>query len=159
MKAQFIDAPLLLESIMETIVEFMSNDHKACDDKFAVAEQAAYAGNWSEAASAFTAFRAYLTRHFRMEEEHLFPAILKAGGPNGPVQVMNMEHAQMNSLLENMAAVVAGSNLQGYCGLSETLLILMQQHNLKEEQILYPIAQRLLATDWESLRGNMQAAQ
>ena len=144
---------------METIVEFMSNDHKACDDKFALAEQAAYASKWREAETAFRAFRECLTQHFRMEEEHLFPALLHAGGPNGPVQVMHMEHAQMNSLLEQMATVIANNNTRGYSELSETLLILMQQHNLKEEQILYPIAQRLLAADWDSLRSRMQSAQ
>jgi len=91
-----------------------------------------------------------------MEEEHLFPALPAAGGPGGPVQVMNMEHKQMNSLPDNMAAVLANKNAQGYGGLSETLLILMQQHDLKEEQILYPIADRLLGNDWAALRSRMR---
>ena len=144
---------------METIVEFMSADHQACDDKFALAEQAACAGDWREAASAFGDFRKSMTRHFHLEEELLFPALLAVGGPNGPVQVMKMEHAQMNSLLENMAVAVGNKDSRGYSGLSETLLILMQQHNLKEEQILYPIAQRLLAGVWEALRRRIQSIQ
>ena len=32
----------------------------------------------------------------------------------------------------------------------------MQQHNLKEEQILYPIAQRLLNNEWSALHSRMQ---
>lgn len=143
---------------MESIIEFMSNDHQACDELFAAAEQAACAGNWQTADSAFNTFHASMMRHFLLEEEHLFPALLAAGGPNGPVQVMNMEHAQMKNLLQNMAVQVASHDQTAYIGLAETLLILMQQHNLKEEQILYPIAQRLLADGWESLRGAMQAA-
>jgi iron-sulfur cluster repair protein YtfE (RIC family) len=141
---------------METIAEFMAADHQACDDRFALAEQAAYASNWHEAGAAFIAFRAGMEHHFRMEEELLFPALLAAGGPAGPVQVMNMEHAQMNSLLDNMAAVLAARDAAGYSGLSETLLIVLQQHNLKEEQILYPIADRLLANQWDTLRSRMQ---
>ena len=92
-----------------------------------------------------------------MEEELLFPALLAAGGPAGPVQMMNMEHAQMNSLLGNMATVLANKDAHAYSGLSETLLIVMQQHNLKEEQILYPIAERLLSAEWEALRSRMQS--
>ncbi len=34
-----------------------------------------------------------------------------------------------------------------YLGFSETLLIMMQQHNLKEESILYPMADSVLADD------------
>ena len=144
---------------METIIEFMGNDHKACDNQFALAEEAAHGGDWQKAEAAFRPFRQRLTHHFHLEEDLLFPALLAAGGPNGPVQVMKMEHAQMNILLEQMATVIANKNTQGYGGLAETLLILMQQHNLKEEQILYPIAERLLAKDSETLRSHMLAMQ
>jgi len=143
---------------MQTIIEFMSADHKTCDERFALAEEAAYANNWGEAETAFNAFRESMQRHFRREEELLFPALLAIGGPAGPVQMMNMEHAQMNSLLDSMATVLANKDANGYTGLSETLLIVMQQHNLKEEQILYPIAQRLLANEWEALHSRMQSA-
>lgn len=143
---------------METLAEYMTADHKACDDKFALAEQAAYASNWPVAESAFNAFREHMTHHFHMEEDILFPALLAAGGPGGPVQMMTMEHAQMNGLLANMAALLARKDAQGYSGLSETLLIVLQQHNLKEEQILYPIAGHLLANEWTALRSRLQAA-
>lgn len=142
---------------MKPLAAFMTADHKACDDKFVAAEQAAYGNNWHEAASAFNAFREHMIHHFRMEETQLFPALLTAGGPNGPVQMMTMEHAQMSGLLDNMAAVLAHQDAQGYSGLSETLLTVLQQHNLKEEQILYPIAERLLSAEWEALRSRMQS--
>lgn len=144
---------------MGTIINFMSADHQACDDKFALAEQAVYANNWPEAQTAFELFRDDMVRHFRREEEILFPALLNAGGPGGPVQVMKMEHAQLNSLLENMTAKVKNRDAQSYSGLAETLLILLQQHNLKEEQILYPIAERLLERESEALRNHMQSLQ
>ncbi|MDO9054663.1 MAG: hemerythrin domain-containing protein [Gallionella sp.] len=144
---------------MNTIAEFMSTDHRACDLTFATAEQAALTNSLSKAETAFETFRQNMQRHFRMEEEVLFPALLDAGGPGGPVQVMRMEHAQMNELIELMAAAVANKNTQEYSGLSETLLIVMQQHNLKEEQILYPIADRILAAELESLFSRMQAIQ
>ncbi len=143
---------------MQTIAEFMSANHHACDEAFAIAEQAALANNWGEAETMFNDFRTDMARHFRMEENELFPALISAGGPAGPVQVMRMEHAQMNTLIEQMATTLARRDAQGYGGLSETLLIVMQQHNLKEEQMLYPIADHFLATQREALLSRMQTA-
>ncbi len=34
---------------MQTITEYMSASHHACDEAFAIAEHAALANNWSEA--------------------------------------------------------------------------------------------------------------
>jgi len=141
---------------MQTISGFMSADHHACDDAFAIAEQAVMADNRSAAETAFNKFRAELARHFRMEKEVLFPALVSAGGPAGPVQMMCMEHDQMNALIEQMAEALANQDAQGYGGLSETLLIVMQQHNLKEEQILYPLADRVLVAQREALLGGLR---
>ncbi|MFA5371192.1 MAG: hemerythrin domain-containing protein [Sideroxydans sp.] len=142
---------------MKTIIEFMAASHKACDDEFAYAEEAVLDGNWEKAAPAFKRFHDAMTNHLRMEEELLFPALQAAGGPAGPVQIMLMEHAQMNDLFEQMTAALAAKDAQGYGGISETLLIVMQQHNHKEEQILYPIADRVLAVQRESLLSRMQS--
>jgi len=142
---------------MKTIAEFMTADHKACDDEFAIAEQAALANNWSKAETAFGAFRNDMAHHFGMEEDVLFPTLISAGGPAGPVHVMLMEHAQIKELLQQMAAAVAQKDAQKYGGLSETLLIVMQQHNHKEENILYGIADHILAAEREALLGRMQA--
>lgn len=142
---------------MKTIIEFMTADHKSCDVHFALAEQTAHANNWLEAEIAFAAFLENMEHHFNLEENILFPALLTAGGPSGPVQMMTMEHAQMKSLLEKMATAINQKNLPSYSGLGETLLIVLQQHNLKEEQILYPIAQRLLSNEWTSLHRRMQS--
>lgn len=141
---------------MNKIALYMSNDHQNCDEAFAEAEEAALAGEWERAATMFEMFRDDMDRHFRMEEEILFPALLEANGPSGPVQVMHMEHAQMNDLLEQLAAAVQTRNSKAFGGIAETLLIVMQQHNFKEEQILYPIADRLLAASSEDLIGKLR---
>lgn len=141
---------------MPSIAEFMTAHHKACDDDFALAEEAALAGDWGEAQSTFDIFHDDMARHFLMEEKELFPAIVEAGGPAGPVQVMLMEHEQMNDLLAQLAEALAAHDAQRYAGLSETLLIVMQQHNLKEEQILYPIADRVLANRSAAVLQRMQ---
>ena len=143
---------------MKNLADFMTSDHKACDDLFAQAEKSVHTNQWPQAEIAFNAFHSGMAHHFRMEETQLFPALLEAGGPNGPVQMMLMEHQQMNGLLDNMSKAMVNKDAKGYSGLSETLLIVMQQHNLKEEQILYPIAERFLSNDWPALHSRMQSA-
>jgi len=68
-----------------------------------------------------------------------------------------MEHVQIRDLIGQMAAAMAQKDPQEYSGLSETLLMVMQQHNHKEENILYPIMDQILAREREALLGRMQA--
>jgi iron-sulfur cluster repair protein YtfE (RIC family) len=142
---------------MGTIVGFMTATHKTCDEDFAQAEEAALKREWRNAETAFTRFHHEMSRHFRMEEDVLFPALQAAGGPSGPVQVMLMEHAQMNDLIEQMVAALAAKDAQSYGGISETLLIVMQQHNHKEENVLYPMLDHILATQRKALLIRLQS--
>jgi len=53
---------------------------------------------------------------------------------------------------------LAAKDVDTFLGAAETLLILMQQHNAKEEQIVYPLSDQLLASRQEEVLGQMQAA-
>jgi iron-sulfur cluster repair protein YtfE (RIC family) len=119
--------------------------HHRCDALFAAAERAAEQGDWGTCARDFAAFSAELKQHFRTEEEILFPAFEAATGmPEGPTRVMRMEHNQMRGLLAQMDVTLSVRDAEGFGGSAETLLILMQQHNMKEENILYPLCDRTL---------------
>ena len=143
---------------MHTILEFLGSDHRACDDLFASAETAVAQTNWDSARSLFGRFQAAMARHLAMEEEVLFPAFeARTGNSMGPTEVMRMEHAQMRGLLQDMASAVADANHSRYLGLSETLNMLMQQHNLKEENMLYPMSDRVLDSERDGLIRAMQA--
>jgi hemerythrin-like domain-containing protein len=123
---------------MTSISEFMTHGHRACDNLFAVAEEDVAKGKWENAAKQFDAFRKETERHLGMEEQTLFPAFeTKSGMEGGPTQVMRSEHEQMRKVIDDMAQKLAAKDSDGYLGLSETLMVLMQQHNMKEEQILY----------------------
>ena len=142
---------------MNTILDFLGSDHRACDDLFASAETAAAQKNWDSARSLFERFQTAMAHHLAMEEDVLFPAFeARTGMRAGPTQVMRMEHEQMRSLLQDMASAVATCNQNGYLGLSETLNMLMQQHNLKEENMLYPMSDQVLGGDREGLIRSMQ---
>lgn len=143
---------------MHNIREFMADDHRRCDDVFADAEQAVADGDWVRADARFAQFRQAVLQHFAAEESLLFPAFEeKTGMTMGPTQVMRGEHVQMRELLEEGAAALAARDAEGYSGSSETLLIMMQQHNMKEENVLYPMCDQHLVDYVETLVPRLQA--
>ena len=120
--------------------------HKFCDDAFADAEAACGKGDWELGAKTFGVLREQLEAHFSTEETLLFPAFESATGmTSGPTAVMRSEHRQMRDLLDQMRAAIDTQDGDGFDGAAETLLILMQQHNMKEENILYPMCDSALA--------------
>ena len=46
-----------------------------------------------------------------------------------------------------MTAALTDRDTEAFLGEAETLMVLTQQHNMKEEQILYPMTDRSLAGD------------
>lgn len=145
---------------MDTILEHLTNDHRRCDGFFVAAEEAVAGGDWGQAAAQFDAFSRAMERHFVMEEEVLFPDFERASGSTmGPTQVMRLEHRQMRDLLADMAGAVEGKDADRFLGGSETLLILMQQHNAKEQQILYPMCDDLLAGQREGVIERMDTVE
>ena len=130
------------------IKELMAQDHKDCDQIFADAEKAASTEDWTTATQAFNEFIDVMQRHLGIEENDLFPAFEAATGMTmGPTEMMRMEHAQMRELFAEMREAIEQQNSDDYLGASETLLILMQQHNMKEEQILYTMMDQHLSDD------------
>jgi hemerythrin superfamily protein len=132
---------------MQSIGGYMSGDHRYCDELFAEAEGLVEEGAQG-AADAQRAFSAALLSHFAMEEETLFPAFEAATGMSGgPTMMMRHEHQQMRQLIERIESALAEDDRQAALGVTETLMVMMQQHNLKEEQILYPMAEQYLANE------------
>lgn len=121
----------------------MTTKHRECDDYFSDAESAVAKNNWSLANEKFKQFTNELTIHLDAEESILFPQFEQATGmTTGPTQVMRMEHEQMRSLLNDLSNALSSQSKDSFLGLSETLMVLMQQHNMKEEMMLYPMAQQ-----------------
>jgi iron-sulfur cluster repair protein YtfE (RIC family) len=88
-----------------------------------------------------------LRRHIYLEEEVLFPA-LNGNGDSGlmaPIFVMLSEHAQLWHTLDDLERDLAADGATpGTLNLCHQLLVQLQHHNLKEERILYPEADRAL---------------
>ncbi|MFC1680866.1 hemerythrin domain-containing protein, partial [Pseudomonadota bacterium] len=79
------------------------------------------------------------------------------GTTAGPTEIMRSEHTQMRDLLYRMNAALEQRDQDDYLGYSETLLIIMQQHNAKEEQMLYPMADQVLGPDVDEVIRSMEA--
>lgn len=130
---------------MTDIASYMTGVHRECDDVFVQAEQAIANTDWTQAESLLTQFVQALEHHLQQEEELLFPRFEHATGmTQGPTQVMRMEHQQMRAHCESLAQAVSAQQKDQGLGICETLMVLMQQHNMKEEQILYPMTDRSL---------------
>jgi len=143
---------------MSNIKDFMTQDHRDCDEVFSQMEEAV-ANNSDDAITKFEAFYDDLTNHFKMEEMVLFPQFeQKTGMTQGPTQVMVMEHEQMRGLLSQMVEAIGAKDNDKFFGLSETLMILMQQHNMKEEQMLYTMIQQHLGDDADHIITQMRTA-
>lgn len=136
-------------------VAFFTSDHRACDDLWAAVEAAGEAGDGAAVQAAFAAFDQAMRRHLDMEEQVLFPAFeARTGITMGPTRVMRHEHDQMRGLLSQMAQA-AGSDPESVLDHGDTLLMLIQQHNMKEEGMLYPMCDAHLRAGWAEIAGQL----
>jgi iron-sulfur cluster repair protein YtfE (RIC family) len=139
---------------MSSIPEYMTAKHRECDDVFSEAETAVSKKNWPLALTKWKTFASELTEHLKQEEDVLFPKFEKATGMTaGPTQVMRMEHQQMRALVQELDNALAAKAKDEYLGLSETLMVMMQQHNMKEEMMLYPMMAQHLSDGEQLIAG------
>jgi hemerythrin-like domain-containing protein len=115
---------------------------------FASAEKAVIDGNFEQAEKDFLLFANETLRHFKKEEESLFPTFEEiSGSVEGPTRIMKFEHEQVRGLIGKMAEAVESKNTDAYLSLAESMMILLQQHNMKEEQMLYAMCDRVIPQD------------
>jgi hemerythrin-like domain-containing protein len=130
---------------MFSITEYLTHEHRECDELYARVEELLKKGQWEEAKRAFEEFKAETLKHFQREEDVLFPEFEgRTGIVMGPTQVMRMEHAQARELIERMEKALEEKKEKEFFAIGDTFMILIQQHNLKEEQILYPMCDQHL---------------
>lgn len=128
------------------ITPLLRNHHQKCDQLFAAAEELAARQSWVACAATTGALTDALEAHFQGEETLLFPAFEAATGMrDGPTAMMRHEHNQIRPLLGMLHDAVAQRDTAAYADAANTLLVLLQQHNFKEENILYPMCDRNIA--------------
>lgn len=130
------------------ILDFMRNDHRMCDHLYAEAENMLLIKESEKALTLFENFSITTLHHFDMEEKELFITFEKRTGMmGGPTQMMRYEHQQLRSLIESMRLALRENRTDDFFGIGESFMIMLQQHNMKEEQMLYPMIDRALGSD------------
>ncbi len=139
-------------------VAFFTTDHRECDALWAEFERVAEAGDKVRTAALWAQFEGVMERHFSMEEEVLFPAFEQATGMTmGPTAVMRQEHKKMRAVLGAMGELAAAGDFEGVLDQGDTLHLLVQQHNAKEEGMLYPMAEGVLSASWEEITERLRS--
>ncbi len=142
---------------MSTIKEFLAADHTKCDEIFADMEAKAME-SLDSAKDACDTFIQETEHHFQMEERVMFLEFeTKTGMTQGPTAMMRHEHTQMRGLMTQMREALEANNKDKFFGTTETLMILLQQHNMKEEQMLYPMAQQHLSAESDRIIDMMNS--
>ena len=149
--------PCLEEIMMEQVLfRALTDDHRRCDSLLAAAETATTGKDWAAIVREIEAVREAVERHFQFEEQVLFPQlealVPMAGGPAG---VMRMEHQQIRQLMTELANAAQMQDKETCVGTFETLHMMTQQHNAKEEAILYPMADNVLQGQAESMAATL----
>jgi len=136
---------------MTSISEFFSAQHRACDTAFEQMEAAVSRDDWPQAESLYTELSRDTLQHFVNEEEGLFPLFEeKTGMQAGPTQVMRGEHVELRA-----GDAVQARDRDEVLGTAETFFLFLQQHNVKEEQVLYPMADQVLQGSLQELAAKV----
>lgn len=130
---------------MQTICNYLMHDHKRCDELFMHVETAIAQKDWPQTELAFQRFTEAMLGHLDSEESVVFPAFEKAlPDAASPIPMLRMEHQRIKGIVARMEDALCR---QDHCDLimhAETFTILMQQHTMKEEDMLYPLLDRIL---------------
>jgi hemerythrin-like domain-containing protein len=100
-------------------------------------------------------FAAYLedevAHHFAIEEQALFPLLAGyLGEEEGPLAVMNAEHAAFRELLADLTTALRSRDRDAQRAHAAELVQLLRAHIAKEDQVLFPMAARLLSAAEQS---------
>lgn len=122
----------------ESVGAALEREHHDIDEEIRVFTETLAVGSVEPAPLRRAA--AALRRHIYLEEEFLFPP-LRDAGLIAPVFVMLREHGQLWRTLDAIELELALSpDVATLQMLGKELVVQLQHHNPKEEQILYPQA-------------------
>lgn len=131
---------------METLGSYLTEDHVRCDILLRRTQQFVGAGRWPEARREMTAFQYALERHLRIEERIVFPAFEAAIGPAiSPTATMRAEHTRIRAVAQRLGDAVNALCTHDFVKHGEALLLAMHLHSEKEEGLMYPMIERVLA--------------
>jgi hemerythrin-like domain-containing protein len=135
------------ESEPRSTLEYLAADHRRIDmlidDLCAMIED----GELERAESCVGDLDAGLRRHIRIEEEILFPIFESTVRLTGPTLVMRVEHRKIESWLDELKDALAEGNRPHASTAMAELVQVLEEHNRKEEAVVYPRIDGALSPD------------
>lgn len=144
-------------------IRTLLDEHRRLREILGAVEQAAAVDPLDTAAlvKAARTFHEALARHERSEEEVLFPAL--AG--MGPVQLVLQEHARLHTLRDALETALETASEEGseaaaraLKGRVDAVAYALAGHMLKEEQLVFKMAEAMLGPDRLAELGARMAA-
>jgi len=131
---------------MSTTLDNLGRDHQHVLARLAAVELAL----GDEGGPPIAEFASFLERevrhHFEVEEQALFPLLARhLGTEQGPLAVMNAEHATFRELLADLVDGVHGGDDARAEARARDIIALLRAHIDKEDHVLFPMASRLLS--------------
>jgi iron-sulfur cluster repair protein YtfE (RIC family) len=122
----------------QSVTEYLAADHRRIDAVIADIGAMIEDNELERADSCFGDLDAALRRHIHIEEEILFPIFEAAVGLSGPTSVMRFEHRKIEGWLDELKGALFESSRPRASTAMAELVQVLEQHNHKEEAVLYP---------------------
>jgi uncharacterized protein (DUF2249 family) len=134
------------EPVHRSVSRYLAWDHDRLDDILNRAMELGRGEQWEEAAALAAEFRIGLFRHIEIEEAILFKAFEEVTGmrEGGPTEVMRHEHVDIKESVDGILQASVDRSLDDLERNHANLLGVLIEHNMKEENILYPLTDRSL---------------
>ncbi|MFP4333420.1 MAG: hemerythrin domain-containing protein [Campylobacterales bacterium] len=137
---------------MSSIKEYLTSDHRECDEVFSRFEESIDSGSDEKIKELYEELKDRFLTHFKMEEEVVFKEFLESAGEGcNPIPVMISEHDNMRSLIDRIGQSVEKNDKNMIFSLLDTLMIVVQQHNMKEENVMYNLLDQSIANKDEAI--------
>lgn len=141
-----------------SISAYLVSDHRRLDALAADAARLVREGALAAAAVPFAQFVGGLNRHIDIEEQVLFPAFERAAGASAACTiVMRAEHVEIRRCLDRVRGSLERGDADEFERAMHGLTQLVARHDMKEERVLYPMADRALRSESERLVARMAA--
>jgi len=133
---------------MNVTLDLLGGQHQDVLTRLDEVERALGAGE----NAALAPFASYLAQevahHFEIEEQALFPLLAgHIGSEQGPLAVMNAEHASFRELLRQLSDDLDSGRPGQAQQYAREIVDLLRGHIAKEDQVLFPMAARLLSPE------------
>jgi uncharacterized protein (DUF2249 family) len=137
------------KAVERDVTDYLQEDHRRLDHIFNSFQEAFKEDRWDEALASFREFDLGLRRHIQAEEEILFPLFEEKTGMHdaGPTFVMRMEHTDIRDFLGKIMNATEAKNREEAARATDMLVNTLADHNMKEEQILYPESDSFLTPE------------